>query len=172
MTDPSGKSRISVWTARLERLSAWSAGAFLVLTIADILLGVFQRYFLGSSMIWSEEVARFSLLWLVMLGATGAFLRGDHMAIDFVIKKMPVPLQKLASLVRLLISAGMLGLMISLGLTNALSMWHMKTMALNIPKTFPLLSVPVGLILLFAAVVLTHLPSASSRAADRKEASA
>ena len=173
MTDSSRKTGISVWIARLERLSAWSAGAFLVLMIADILLGVYQRYFLGSSMIWSEEVARFSLLWMVMLGATGAFLRGDHMAIDFVVKKFPAPLRKLASFIRLFISAGMLGLMIYLGTTNAIGMWHMQTMALNIPKTLPLLSLPVGLVLLLAAVVLTHLPAGSSGDVDTgKEASA
>ncbi|MDO9508543.1 MAG: TRAP transporter small permease [Thermovirgaceae bacterium] len=161
MTEPSLKSGISVWTARLERLSAWSAGAFLVLMIADILMGVFSRYFLHSSVIWTEEVARFSLVWLVMMGACGAFLHGDHMAIDFIIKRMHPSAQKVAALVRLVISFMVLGLMIVLGLNNAISMWHMQTMALNIPKTIPLLSLPVGFLLLIAAIVLTHLPKAA-----------
>ena len=62
MTDFTQKPGVSVWITRLERLSAWGAVAFLTLTIADILFGIFQRYFTGSSMIWTEEVARFALL--------------------------------------------------------------------------------------------------------------
>lgn len=163
MTEPSLKSGISVWIARLERLSAWSAGAFLVLMIADILMGVFFRYFLHSSVIWTEEVARFSLVWLVMLGACAAFLHGDHMAIDFIINRMNPSVQKVVALGRLIVSFLVLALMIFLGLNNAINMWNMQTMALNIPKTIPLLSLPAGFLLLLAAIVLTHIPEVVGR---------
>lgn len=168
MTEVSLKSGISVWTARLERLSIWNAGAFLVLMIADILMGVFSRYFLHSSVIWTEEVARFSLVWMVMLGACGAFLHGDHMAIDFIVKRMHPSVRKAVALLQLVVSFMVLALMIALGLNNAINMWYMRTMALNIPKTIPLLSLPVGFLLLLTAIVLTNLPKV---AGCKKEAS-
>ena len=169
MTDFTQKPGVSVWITRLERLSAWGAVAFLTLTITDILFGIFQRYITGSSMIWTEEVARFSLLWLVMLGACGAFLHGDHMTIDFVIKKLPLALQKLASQLLFVITAGILCLMIYLSYQNAMGMSHMKTMALNIPKTYPLLSIPVGFFFLLIAVVFKHLSFASSHMCEDAE---
>jgi TRAP-type C4-dicarboxylate transport system permease small subunit len=46
--------------------------------------------------------------------------------------------------------------MIWLGTVNAVQIWHMKTLALNIPKTIPLLSLPVGFALLLAGTVLLH----------------
>ena len=44
--------------------------------------------------------------------------------------------------------------MIYLGTVNAVQMWNMRTMALNIPKTIPLLSLPVGFLLLMAGTIL------------------
>ena len=64
-----GFGNIAGLTRFLERTSAWLAGALLVINVGDILLGVLFRYIFKSSVIWTEEVARFSLVWLVLLGA-------------------------------------------------------------------------------------------------------
>jgi TRAP-type C4-dicarboxylate transport system permease small subunit len=47
-----------------------------------------------------------------------------------------------------------LSLMIYVGTINAMQMRGMRTIALNIPKTIPLLSVPVGFLLLLAGTIL------------------
>ncbi|MCF7935649.1 MAG: TRAP transporter small permease [Synergistales bacterium] len=142
------------WAKRLERLSAWSAGALLTLNIGTILLGIFCRYVLHSSFIWTEELARFSLLWLVLLAAYGALFHNEHMVVDFVVPRLPDRLQRLAAGFRLLVTVVVLSLMIYMGFRNALGMWSMRTMAMHIPKTVPLLAVPAGLSLLLAGVLL------------------
>ncbi|MBP6679467.1 MAG: TRAP transporter small permease, partial [Paracoccus sp.] len=43
---------------------------------------VFYRYALNSSLVWSEEVVRFALLWGVMIGAGVATDRLAHIALD------------------------------------------------------------------------------------------
>ena len=141
----------------LERLSAYTAGALLVLNVCDILLGVFCRYVLQNSIIWTEELARFSLVWLVLMAAGGAYYRGDHMVIDFVAARFPLWIQKLLSGFRVILTVSILGLMIYLGLVNAVNVWHMRTMALGIPKTIPLLAVPLGLGLLLSIYMLNLL---------------
>jgi len=148
MKNETDSSAAYVWLKRLEHLSALSAGALLVVNVSDILLGIFCRYVLGSSIIWTEEVARFSLVWLVFMAAAGACCRGDHMVIDFVVPRFPVPLRKAVIAFRIVLTIFILGLMTYLGSVNAVRMWNMRTMALGIPKTIPLLSVPAGLLLL------------------------
>jgi len=142
-----------------ERLSAWSAGALLVINVGDILLGIFCRYVLKSSIIWTEEVARFSLVWLVLMAAGGAYYHGDHMVIDFVVLRFPKVFQKIVNWFKLLLTLFILSLMIYLGFFNAIKIWHMRTMALGIPKTIPLMSVPVGLSLLLVIIVLRTISS-------------
>ena len=153
------KTAVDLWIRRLERLSAWSAGALLVINVGDILLGIFCRYVLKSSIIWTEEVARFSLVWLVLMAAGGAYYHGDHMVIDFVVPRLPPLLQKIIDYFKLALSIFILGLMIWLGLMNAVKIWHMKTMALGIPKTIPLMSVPAGLALLLVLFLLLQFRS-------------
>ena len=142
------------WIDLLERVSAWAASAFLLINLGDILLGVFCRYVLRSSLIWTEEAARFSLVWMVMLGALGAAIRGEHMAIDFVVPRLPRGMRRLVQWGRLLLAALLMGLMVFLGTLNALRMWDMKTLALHIPKTLPLLAVPTGFVLLLGGTLL------------------
>ncbi|HCA41092.1 MAG TPA: TRAP transporter small permease [Aminobacterium sp.] len=142
------------WIFRLERFSAWSAGALLVINVGDVLLGIFMRYIMKSSAIWTEEVARFSLVWLVMVGATGALCHGDHMVVDFVTPRLPQKFQRIIKFFQGIITLLVLGAMVYLGSINAIKIWGMRTMALNIPKTVPLLSVPVGCALLLAETSL------------------
>jgi len=91
---------------------------------------------------------------MVMMGASCAHVRGDMMAIDFVMPKFPLFLQRFCSLLRAVISVAVLGLMIYLGTVNALGNWKVMTMGMGIPKTIPLLSLPVGLGVLFVEFVL------------------
>lgn len=147
------EEKLTLWISRLERLSAWSAGALVVVNVGDILMGIFFRYVLHSSVIWTEEVARFSLVWLVMLGACGALYHGDHMSIDFIVPHLPSSVQWFLGWIKRIITVAMLLLMTWLGLVNAWGTWHMRTMALDIPKTIPLLSIPVGLFMLLLIYV-------------------
>lgn len=67
-------------------------GYFLILLMAlitfDVLWGVFTRYALGSQAGWSEELARFLLIWIGMLGAAYAAGQKMHLAIDLLKPKL------------------------------------------------------------------------------------
>lgn len=52
-----------------------------IMTI-DVLWGVFTRYVMGSQASWSEELARFLLIWIGILGAAYAAGQRVHLAID------------------------------------------------------------------------------------------
>ena len=55
--------------------------------VLDVLWQVFSRYALNRSFSWTEELARFSLIWLSILGA--AYLNGkrEHLSMDFLYQK-------------------------------------------------------------------------------------
>ncbi len=63
---------------------------FLVLSIAVIVFAsVFFRYVLNDSLSWSEELAKYAMLWLVFLGAPIALRLGVHPNIEIIISKFP-----------------------------------------------------------------------------------
>jgi TRAP-type C4-dicarboxylate transport system permease small subunit len=61
-------------------------GYFLVILMAvmtlDVLWGVLTRYVVGSQASWSEELARFLMIWIGILGAAYASGQRMHLAID------------------------------------------------------------------------------------------
>lgn len=58
------------------------------LLVLDVLWQVFGRYVLNKSFSFTEEFARFALIWLSLLGA--AYLSGkrEHLSMDFVVRKL------------------------------------------------------------------------------------
>lgn len=59
------------------------------LLVLDVLWQVFGRYVLNKSFSFTEEFARFALIWLTILGA--AYLNGkrEHLAMDYWLNKLP-----------------------------------------------------------------------------------
>jgi TRAP-type C4-dicarboxylate transport system permease small subunit len=53
--------------------------AALLVMIAMILANVASRYVLSTPIIWADEVASMSFLWLAMIGAALAIDRNDHL---------------------------------------------------------------------------------------------
>lgn len=139
---------------KIERACALISCSLLSLNICDILVGVFSRYLFHTSFIWTEELARYSLIWMVMVGASCAHIKGDMMAIDFILPKFPLALQRIFNLFKFIIGATVLVLIVYFGIHNALGTWTMRTMGMGIPKTIPLLSLPVGMGILFVEFVL------------------
>jgi len=55
---------------------------------ADVLWGVFTRYAMGNQASWTEELARFLLIWIGILGAAYVSGRNMHLAIDLISTKL------------------------------------------------------------------------------------
>lgn len=67
-------------------------GGFLAFLMAlmtvDVLWGVFTRYAMGSQASWSEELARFLLIWIGILGAAYAAGKNMHLSIDLLMPRL------------------------------------------------------------------------------------
>lgn len=63
------------------------------LLVLDVLWQVFSRYVLGQSFSFTEEFARFALIWLSVLGAAYLNGRREHLAMDYWVQKL-APEQK------------------------------------------------------------------------------
>jgi len=75
--------------------------AFLVF---DVLWQVFSRYILNTSFAFTEEFARFALIWLSILGAAYLNAKREHLSMDFLYQKFSTKMQKkVAVLIEVLI---------------------------------------------------------------------
>ena len=64
---------------------------FLILgfLVAMIFLSVLSRYIFNFSLAWSEEMASLLFVWLTLLGSVTGIQKRSHMAIGFLLEKMP-----------------------------------------------------------------------------------
>lgn len=77
----------------------WLLEMVLIVSVAilvlDVLWGVFTRYTLGNQAEWSEELARFLLIWISLIGGAVAFGEKAHLGVDFFVDKLDPSARKL-----------------------------------------------------------------------------
>lgn len=56
--------------------------------VGAVLWQVISRYLFSSPSSWTEEIARFLLIWIALLGAVYAFRTGMHLGLDILPKKL------------------------------------------------------------------------------------
>jgi TRAP-type C4-dicarboxylate transport system permease small subunit len=129
----------------------------LVLMTGVILAGVFARYVMNDSLTWSEEVARYAMVWLSFLGGGLVFRHGGHIAIDMLTQKIPPGFARHAVLaLSQLVILAFLGVLLWKGIEMLGNSGYMTTPALQLPMTVPYAAIPVG-----AALMIYHLVASS-----------
>lgn len=146
---------------RIDDAIIFVTGALLVVLMLTMtgatLAGVFMRYALNDALTWSEEVARYSMVWLSFLGGGLVFRRGGHVAIDFLVEKLPngffrYTVMALAQLAAL----AFLAVLVWQGQSVMARGAFMTTPALRIPMSVPYAAIPLG-----AALMIYHLVAAN-----------
>jgi TRAP-type C4-dicarboxylate transport system permease small subunit len=78
----------------IERLAAYPCIAATGAMTVVVLLGVMFRYVLQSPLSWSEEVARYLMIWAASLAISIGIMRREHLGITFLISRIPPRAQK------------------------------------------------------------------------------
>ncbi len=63
--------------------------------VIDVVWGVFTRYVMGEQAKWTEELARFLLIWVSLLGGAVAFGTKGHLGVDYFVGKFDPDARKL-----------------------------------------------------------------------------
>jgi TRAP-type C4-dicarboxylate transport system permease small subunit len=58
---------------------------------AVVFLQFFTRYVLNDSIAWTEEIARYLLMWVTFIGAAVAMRRRTHIAVEVLLHFLPLP---------------------------------------------------------------------------------
>lgn len=109
-----------------------------------VIAQVFFRYVLAAPLPWSEELARYLMIWVACLAASEAYHQKSHVGVNLLSDLLPVKLRRwLHQIVHLVILVLML-VIIYQGFTLSWLLLDQMSPALGIPMTWPYLSVPVG----------------------------
>lgn len=138
------------------RAISWLQLALLLIMLGVMASLVITRYLFAYSPPWSEELTRFSMIWLVMLGGAVLSLFDDHITLFVFVEKFGPRLRILRNIVVRLIMIVTSAVVAYKGIKFAASMSAVFAWGLQIKMTVPAYSVSVGfgLILLFNVILL------------------
>ncbi|WP_416356610.1 TRAP transporter large permease subunit [Aureimonas phyllosphaerae] len=129
------------------------AALLLVAIIGLLLMGVVSRYFFSIPVVWIDEAASIAFLWLAMLGAAIAIDRAEHLRLTIFLNMLPERLRGLASTLGLLLVATFLVALLEPAVEYVVEESYLTSAALNIPMSWRVAGLPVGIGLMLLLVL-------------------
>lgn len=134
----------------LNKLEEYFAAASLFFISLLIFSQAVLRYGFNISFHWSEEVARYMIIWIVYIGSSIAVREKAHAAVDLMTIMMPVLMQRIIS--SLVNAIGITFCIItlwsgSIAVINAIEN-NTVTASIEVSMAWPYLAIPVGSLLM------------------------
>ena len=143
---------ISSLSDRLNRITELVCCVILLSMTLVVTLQVVCRYLLGASLTWSEEFARYSLVWITFLGGSIALKKRAHMGLQALADALPPKVQNLVETLTLIGILGFLSIGALKGLHLALFNMSQYSPAMGIPIGIVYLAIPAGSVLMLVHV--------------------
>ncbi|HTU02945.1 MAG TPA: TRAP transporter small permease [Candidatus Sulfotelmatobacter sp.] len=158
----------------LSRGANWMAEALMGVLLASmtLLVGaqIAGRFLIGYSIFWSDELARFLLVWIAFLGMSAGVRRARHPGIDTVVRGLPPAWARGAAALSLLLSLLFFAVMLWYGAALVARTWPQRSTSLGVRMGIPYLAVPLAGLLMglhvLAAGVAPQRPGAAPMGAS------
>ena len=126
---------------------------FIVSIFAVQVLVVFSqvvwRFIFNNPFSWSEELARYLQVWLILLTAAVCIRKGRHLAVDYMTHVLPFKMSKILMFVSLGFTLIFSGVVVIFGIQLIVVTIHQITPALQVPIAVVYLAFPICGVLMF-----------------------
>ena len=141
----------------LLKLIEISVLSLLTLMFIIVIIGVFFRYILNHPIFGIEELTRYLMFYMAMLGSAVAFREKRHPALLFIIQKFPIRLVKVYNFIKDTIIIIILIIIFKEGYSMALNGIIMKTPSLRISFFWVYLALPIGALLMMYQIIFLEI---------------
>jgi len=109
-----------------------------------VLFQIIMRYVFNHPSVWSEELVRFLLVWIVFLGSIIVTRGKEHIKIGIFVEFLPVKLKNIFQFIEKILSSLFLLLLIYFGSHIIIQNLHNMSSIININRGFIYLCIPLG----------------------------
>lgn len=138
------------------------ANLLLVVMLLAIGSQVLARFVLGAPTVWAEELARFLLVAITMLGSAALLEKNRHISINIVVDLLPRKAQLVAMWLRDTVTLIVCGLITYYGWLLLGIGARQTSTGLEVPMSVPYAAIPIGA----ALMALVLVASRAARAQD------
>ncbi|WP_240374697.1 TRAP transporter small permease [Bacillus piscicola] len=137
----------------INRTTEAVSALLLTLMVVLIFMQIVSRGLFGTSYSWTEEIARFSMIWITFLGASIAFQYAAHIGIDYFVKKLPAVPEKIVNVIGALISGFFFVILAVKGFELMQGAGVQGSPALRLPMSYVYLIIPVSAVLMILNLI-------------------
>ncbi|MGI5966288.1 TRAP transporter small permease [Anaerotruncus sp. AF02-27] len=136
----------------IDNFEEYAGTAFTLAMGIAVTLGVISRLF-ELSLDWTSEVARYSFIWAVFLGAIVGTKRNSHIIIEVFINLFPEKVRKILFIVTNAASLLLLAILVYYGFILTAEFWDTKMSLLPYPMGLVYMSLPACSLLMFVRIL-------------------
>ncbi len=135
---------VELLSRELNRAAEWAMAALLAGLTVLVCIQIAGRFLFAYSIFWSDELARFVLVWCAFLGMSAATRRGAHPAVDTLARALPAGAARPALVIAAACSILFFLVMTGYGALLVQRTWLQRSPSLGLRMSLPYLAVPVA----------------------------
>lgn len=128
----------------LDKVVQWACVLLLVLLVLDVWLGIMARYVLPFSLTFTEELARYLMIWMALLAVSCGIVHREHIGVEFVFDRFPPRGRRFLAVSFDIIAFVFFAALFWYGLDFVERGFKRITMIYDIPKGYPFMIVPLA----------------------------
>lgn len=144
----------------LDRVVQVTCVFLLVLLVLDVWLGIMARYVLPVSLTFTEELARYLMIWVALLAVSSGIAHREHIGVEFVFNRFPPKGRRILAVSFDVIAFVFFAALFWYGLEFVERGFRRITMIYDIPKGYPFIIVPLASAICCIQLILTGLHDA------------
>lgn len=138
---------------KINKVNEYFTMTMMVLMVVVVFMQILSRAVIGSSFTWTEEVARFFMIWVIFLGSAIAFRYGSHISIEAVYNLLSLRWKKIMHVLLTLVCLAFCYFLITKGFVLTQKSFTNLSPALGIPMGYVYMIMPISGIIMAANAV-------------------
>ena len=134
----------------------------LVLLVLDVWLGVVVRYVIPLPLTFTEEAARYLMIWTALLAVSCGIARREHIGVQLLVERLPVSMRRLVLLLVDLLAFAFFLFLLIYGIGLVEKGMSRFTMIYGFTKALPFAAVPVSAALACVQLMLVAVRDQAS----------
>lgn len=154
------QEKAALLSCRLNWLTERLIALVMVVLVADVWLGVVARYVLRVQIPWTEELARYLMIWAALLAISSGIARREHIGFRMLLERFPEAWQKTFLILFDMIAFALFAFFFIYGIAMTGTGAKQFAMIFGMSMAIPYASVPVASLLACVQIVLAGIRDA------------
>ena len=130
--------------SKLEEITVFLSIIFFIFSSFIIVLQVLARYLFSFSFVWVEELSRYLIIYMALMGSSIVLKKDQHPRVELIYDFLPERIKYWVNYLFYTLILVFLGILTWQGIESTLFTWNDYTPALQIRMAIPYLAIPIG----------------------------